>query len=1207
MKREQAISTDQRRQTICPEHAGVVNRRTENEPRFPFLAKIFFFWLLPFILIVNAQSLQPVNALQVDSLLWNLPKTFTFVFPPDHHPRLNTLRLQRNGQLLHETLDFKLFGRDSIRFYRHFSPNDTLRVAYQRLPYFFPRKMQLFKADTVSGLPVDSLKKWQNVQTFQAFKLENPLARIPTTLQTSGSIMRGVQVGSNRDFTLNSGLNLQLSGHLTDDIEIIAALTDEATPIQPEGNTQTLEEIDKVFVQFKSPFLEGTVGDFNYQYNGSQFGKVQRKLQGLDLQTRIKNQRLGATIATTRGFFHHLSFLGQEGNQGPYLLTGKNGEREIIVLAGTERVFVNGQRMIRGEDNDYVIEYGNGQLRFTNNRLITSESRIEVDFEYFPAVQNYNRNVYSAFTQAAYFKNKMQLNLHFYREKDNTSQLLEEGAALQESQKEILKQAGDDPFKAAEAGYTFKGDSAGSYVLIDTAYQGESYQVFKYVGKNKGNYSVSFTYLGSGRGDYVRDRLGVYRWIGKGRGDYAPIKLIPLPSRHDVLDVQLNLKPSADWKLRLDYALSSLDQNTFSPLDDGDNHGQAVSLSGEFTRQKLRILRRNVGTLQWRLKTRYIEKNFRAADRFRKPDFQRYWNLYSGDPASQQELSFEMNALYQPHRSVKIANNLGRFEQKDFRTLRQLWTVDYQSPKWFKAGASFEEIASQNDALKQSENWQRYALLFEKAVWKVAPFVKYRGEHRKQDAREQRKGFRFDDLGTGLSLVKAGNLSGSLTFNQRQDYVYDPLSNNRLLKQAVSQTIQLKLGLQNIRSTSINLTILQRKKDYTPAFEAIKLDTVKSFYIDPAVQDTSWRDRTSSLARINFTHRSFKGAIDLTGQYRLSTEETALKEKVYVDVGEGRGNLRYDPFLNEYVPDPLGNYILYILPSGKFEPVTNVQMSIRLALDPYKYTRRSQKLKKRWYSKLSSESYLRLEEESRDPDKLAVSLLNPAHLQKNYTVRGVLNFMQDLYLMRHNRRLSFRLRYNFSQNYNNQFLDANENDRRKSQEIGLRANWRPSFKLRSLTEGRLRSFYRRSTTNPFRDRDIVGYYVTQNVSYRPRSRLELGLGNESGLEKNSTATYPIELWFATLKPRLNYELPMRGRATIEYQLQNVSILKNPQNLVVPFEMARGRKAGISHTWQLRLEYTLSKNVLFTLQYTGRKDAGFERTIHAGQAQLRAFL
>ena len=82
-------------------------------------------------------------------------------------------------------------------------------------------------------------------------------------LQKSGTLIRGFTVGTTKDFSLNSGLRLQLSGNLTEDIEIVAALTDQNTPIQPEGNTERLEEIDNVFIQIKHQNATGTFGDYN--------------------------------------------------------------------------------------------------------------------------------------------------------------------------------------------------------------------------------------------------------------------------------------------------------------------------------------------------------------------------------------------------------------------------------------------------------------------------------------------------------------------------------------------------------------------------------------------------------------------------------------------------------------------------------------------------------------------------------------------------------------------------------------------------------------------------------------------------------------------------------------------------------------------------------------------------------------------------------
>ncbi|MEJ2053920.1 MAG: hypothetical protein P8X42_08380, partial [Calditrichaceae bacterium] len=537
--------------------------------------------------------------------------------------------------------DFVIQNNQVIDFFSTLDTGDSLRIQYRRKPVDLKRSYSLFKKDTLrQSLAGDSLKSGHPAVRMQRVKLENPFADIQSNLKTSGSIMRGVEIGTNRDLTLNSGLNLELSGQLTDNLEVVAALTDEATPIQPEGNTQTLEEVDKVFVRFNSPYVEGTVGDFNLKYEESEFARLSRKLQGITLLGRYKRNYIGGTVASTRGFFNRIQFIGQEGNQGPYQLTGKNGEREIIVLAGTERVWINGEQMTRGETNDYIIEYGNGQIIFTNNRLITSESRIEIDYEYFPADQKYNRNVYNGIFGTSISNNKLKFDALYYREADDPDQAIEQAGSIDEDEKALLKEAGDNPLNAAKSGALEVEQGQGAYVKIDTVINGDDFIYYKYVGTNQGNYRVSFSY--SREGDYRKDRLGVYTFVGIGRGEYLPVDFIPLPSSHDMIDTRLNWQPHPYYHLNTEYSLTSLDKNMLSPIDDNDNQGNAFSIRTGLNEMPLDFGRLNMGVLTLNLNSRYVENTYNPVDRLNRPDYQRYWNVLPAAQNVNEETSVQL-------------------------------------------------------------------------------------------------------------------------------------------------------------------------------------------------------------------------------------------------------------------------------------------------------------------------------------------------------------------------------------------------------------------------------------------------------------------------------------------------------------------------------------------------------------------------------------
>ncbi|MCK4577992.1 MAG: hypothetical protein KAU50_04335, partial [Candidatus Marinimicrobia bacterium] len=63
-----------------------------------------------------------------------------------------------------------------------------------------------------------------------------------TSLVSAGSLFRGVQVSTTHGARLTGGLDLAFQGDLGGGLFIDGQLTDQDLPIQPEGNTRTLNE-----------------------------------------------------------------------------------------------------------------------------------------------------------------------------------------------------------------------------------------------------------------------------------------------------------------------------------------------------------------------------------------------------------------------------------------------------------------------------------------------------------------------------------------------------------------------------------------------------------------------------------------------------------------------------------------------------------------------------------------------------------------------------------------------------------------------------------------------------------------------------------------------------------------------------------------------------------------------------------------------------
>ena len=212
-------------------------------------------------------------------------------------------------------------------------------------------------------------------------------------MEVSGSQTFGISVGSGRDITPNQELRVNVEGKASENIGVLAMLSDQDLPIQPEGTTENIQDIDQKLIRITHPNMRGTLGDFEGSLGPSEFIFFPRALEGVQVEGDFKWVDFHLIpSAIPKGQSTSLVLRGEEG-RSEYRLTVDG--QYVIVKAGSEIVWLNGERMRRGENNDYVIrEYGDPIVEFNSKHLITSNDVIRIDFEYIPEERAYQQNLY---------------------------------------------------------------------------------------------------------------------------------------------------------------------------------------------------------------------------------------------------------------------------------------------------------------------------------------------------------------------------------------------------------------------------------------------------------------------------------------------------------------------------------------------------------------------------------------------------------------------------------------------------------------------------------------------------------------------------------------------------------------------------------------------------------------------------------------------
>lgn len=860
--------------------------------------------------------------------------------------------------------------------------DDTVRISVEILP--FPSASMRFVP-----LPLHMLERWDSLAQSGRLPTYLPPAERSDTftpqVNRSGSLIRSLTVGTGQNATLNSAFRLNLEGKIAPDLYLIAALTDENLPFQTAA-TQSIADFDRVSIGLRWREAKLLLGDLELRQSGTHFANFYRNVLGIEARVPFGRHEAHTAFAEAKGQFHTNSFMGQEGRQGPYPLTGRNGERFIPILAGSEKVYVNGILMQRGQDRDYVIDYTVGEITFTPRVPITAATRIVVDFEY--ADRSYGRSF--VWVEEKWRGEKLSLGASYFRQADNYRRPLDFTlspadeaalAALPSGQRQGLLPGVDTlPYEPG----------AIRYAIRDTVVRGDTLRYFILSqDPNEALYQVSFVFVGAGQGDYIREPTSLngnaFRWVGAGGGDYIVGRAVPLPTSIEVLSLRHS------WALpgRLTWE-SEIDGSRYSENRFARRTAQDLAL-----RQTLRW-KAFTDTAVWHFHPevtfQYVGAQYQNADRVYEREYGRLWN-YNDLGTRQIERLIEGRLPLRYRMGHRFTPHIGwRSWGDSLRTWRSalLWE-GLDTTKGVGGSYLVEYIPSHTP--QGEDRWFRQtgSVFFTYRSWQVGSAIWT--ERRRSDLIDTAT-FRFHEY-TPFLRYQGTRWFWRLAYQWRTEW-------------------QRPAG-EEARREALRFRAYMPQVEVRYQGERFSFSTATSYRVfQPG--DTAFGLQASRTLLSQNNLRLRLRPWEVEGFYQLSAEQTPQRQILYVAVNPGQGTHEWRDLngdglqqIEEFFPavNPLlANYIRLQRATGRFIPAVALSAALALRWQPEK--------RLKW---LGYQVNTRLEQRQNAPDTRWFRYLPAPPPADTTFLQWNLLHRQDLFLFRTARKgdQTFSFQYQLSQ------------------------------------------------------------------------------------------------------------------------------------------------------------------------------------------------
>ena len=1084
-------------------------------------------------------------------------------------------------------------------------PKDPVFVSYKSFPFNFEKS---YYHQSTAKLTKD-LSLPANPMTL-AFAGSAPASQsfVSDGLNKNGSISRGISFGNNQDVVVNSSLNLQVSGKLTQEVDLLLAATDDNIPFQADGTTAQLQEFDKVFVQLSNKNSKLIVGDFQLQRPNSYFMNFYKRSQGAYFANNYDDTinkkpvvfKTQVSGAVSKGKFARNIIQGVENNQGPYRLRGADNEQFIIVLSGTERIYIDGKLLQRGQENDYIIDYNTSELTFTAKQIITKDKRIIAEFQY--AERNYARSLY--FFSEEIEAQKLKVRFNFFGEQDNKNKTLQQ--TLTEAQKLTMLNVGDTLSKAVTSGAELAEFNTTDvfYWKKDTVVSSVTYPgIFVYsTNADSAKYRVKYSYIGENNGYYIQVSTTangkVYKWVapvgGILQGNYAPVIPLVTPKKKQMFTSGINYQFDKNHVVDVEGVYTKNDINTFSKYNSNNDDGYGIRVNSN----NQSVIKQDTAKKQslnavYNLGYEYIQQYFNPIERYRAIEFERDWNRPINAPINtDQHVGFAQVGL-QKNDKLKLLYGISFFDEGVFYKGLKHSVSSFYNTKTNSINYNGSYLNSNYNSLLS--NFYRHKASFSQSFWKLR--LNYLDEFEQNKFRKStsdsllQRSYQFWEWETNITNKDtSGNLYKIFYRERRDKQAYKAI----LKDSTYAQNAGFSANINSIRNHPFSVVFTYRELKLKRDSMTIKPDN-------------------TLLSRIEYSPRLIKGFITSSMFYETGYGLENKKEYYYLLVAAGQGTYSWRDYnsngikeLNEFEIAQFADQALYIrvyTPTNQYVKALHDQFSFSLNLRPSVFLKDSSGKALKFVSRFATQTVYRVDKKSNDNGKLFT--FNPIDIRLNDSLLTALNYSFRQSLFFNQSAAVFGTDYTYQNNLGKQLLtNGYETRGNTTHEWRWRWNLTRAWSLNSAN-----IYGIKQTESGFfstRNYKIESYDLEQKLSYQPNTAFRISVLYKHNKKQNIIKEGFQKAELNDLGLEFKFNKVEKGSLTGKADFINITYNDaENQNTPVAYEMLNALKTGYNYTWELSYQRNLTSNIQISINYNGRKSPN-SKIVNIGGAQVRAF-